>query len=279
VFSPPPALSRRQTAWLRAVDSVRPLHVVCPTATLRRICVERGLPIDRVHLIRPGVDFSKIRRRRSAEFRTALGFSDADFVLLAAGESTPNAAHRDAVWAAAILNFLDPRYKLLLWGRGGQTDALRRFAERLGQPDAVRFAERLLGRSLEFEDLMPAVDAALVPARGAVAILPVAICMAAGLPIVANVTYTVSELLEDRHTAVMCAKRSPKAMAQKLLELRGDSSLQWSITDRARTEAYEYFSVSRFLREHREMYQRIVESRTRVVALESEIRSIEIPRA
>jgi glycosyltransferase involved in cell wall biosynthesis len=93
-----------------------------------------------------------------------------------------------------------------------------------------------------------------VPARGAVAILPIAICMAAGLPIVANVTYTVSELLEDRHTALMCGKRSPKALAQKVLEMRADSRLQWAMTDQAKTEAYEYFSVSRFLEEHRTLY-------------------------
>jgi len=77
-----------------------------------------------------------------------------------------------------------------------------------------------------------------VTARGRVATLPIAICMAAALPIVSTVTYTVSELLEDRHTALMAPPGKPRLLARRVLDLLEDPTAQWSIADMARTEAY-----------------------------------------
>ena len=44
--------------------------------------------------------------------------------------------------------------------------------------------------------------------------------------------------------------------------MRADANLQWSISDMARTEAYEFFSMSRFLDQHRALYQQVVEGKT-----------------
>src|SRR4051794_30946200 len=119
VYTPARFPSRRAVGWLRAVMSHRDVHVVCPTDTMRRAMVEGGVPIDRCHLIRPGVEFAKVRRRRDDALRTSLGFGPDDCIILAAGESTRAAAHhREAAWAASILHVLSPVYKLLIWGRG-----------------------------------------------------------------------------------------------------------------------------------------------------------------
>jgi glycosyltransferase involved in cell wall biosynthesis len=81
--------------------------------------------------------------------------------------------------------------------------------------------------------------------------------MAAALPIVATVTYTNAELLEDRHTALMCPANKPRLLARRLLDLQEDQQVQWAICDQARTEAYEYFPLTRFLNEYREMYRKM----------------------
>jgi glycosyltransferase involved in cell wall biosynthesis len=187
-------------------------------------------------------------------------------VLLAPGESTRAAAHEDAVWAAAIAHYLDPRYKLLVWGRGERAGAAVRLATSVSGLNMLRAGERWLG-PLEFEALLPAADAVLVTARGPVPTLPIAVCMAAGLPIVAAVTYTVAELLEDRHTALMVPRRQPRLMARRVIELREDAALQWSVSDVARTEAYEYFSLTRFLDQFRSVYRQVAEG-TRVEVVE-----------
>ena len=257
VFSPSASLGRGGIGWLRAVMNYRDVQVVAATATQRRTLVERGVPLDRCHLIRPGVEFSRVRRRRDPALRAALGLSNEDLVLLAPGESTEAADHALAVHVASILRVLDPWYRLLIWGRGPKARRAAALADRVGQHDLVRVAEARLKRRLDFEELLPAADLVLVTARGPVATLPIAACMAAALPIVSTVTYTVAELLEDRHTAVMVPKPAPRLVAKRVLDLRADTQLQWSISDMARTEAYEYFSHTRFVNQWRGVYRQV----------------------
>jgi len=59
----------------------------------------------------------------------------------------------------------------------------------------------------------------------------------------------------------MVGKRSPRLLAQRLLDVRADATLQWSISDMARTEAYEFFSMSRFLDQHRAIYRQVMEGK------------------
>lgn len=257
VYSPCAGITRMAVKWLRAAMQYCEIHAVSASATQRRGLLSLGIPLERCHLIRPGVEFGNIRRRRDAELRAALGFSDKDFVLLAVGESTKSAGHRDAMWATGILHVLDERYKLLLWGRGPQVEVVRTFNARQRLPGSLQVAEERLGRRVEFEELLPATDMILVTARGPVPTVPIAICMAAGLPIVSAVTYTASELLEDHHTALMTPKGSPRMMAQRVLELRENGDLQWRVSDMARTEAYEYFTLTRFLNQWRSTYEQI----------------------
>jgi glycosyltransferase involved in cell wall biosynthesis len=254
IFSPSVFDSKQTAAWLRAILNYRDLRLVCASATQRDQWTRRGLPPERVRLIRPGVEFGRLRRRRDPELRAALGFRETDQVMLAVGESTRAARHDHALWAVSILHFRDPTQRLLLWGRGPHLDSTARFGRRFEQPDLFCIAEQRLGRRVEWEELPAVADAAIVAADGPVTPLPIAICMAAGVPIVSTVTPIASELLEDRHTALMVAPGSPRALAQRLLDLQSDASLRWAIADRARSEAYEYFSHARFMEEWRETY-------------------------
>jgi glycosyltransferase involved in cell wall biosynthesis len=234
----------------------RRVEVVAPTTTLRRAIVQRGVPIERCHLIRPGVEFARIRaRKRDRDLRARLGLSDDDFVFLAAGESTRAASHVEAVWAASILYVAYERYKIVAWGRGPGRQSVINFANKT-MPGAFRDAEHRLGSRIDFEELIPAADMILVTARRAVATLPIAICMAAAMPIVSTVTPTVAELLEDRHTALMTSGR-PRQIARRALDLVEDANLQWQLADMARTEAYEYFSFTRFVNQFRAVYRQM----------------------
>jgi len=250
VYTPAEMPTLRAARWLRAIADHRNVQVICPTDTMRRFFVERGLPIERCHLIRPGVEFGKVKGRRNDILRASLGFFPSDHVMLAAGESTRASNHRLSAWAGSILHVLDPRHRLLVWGKGPMSDSVIRFADRLDRPGYLTVA-----RHLWFEELLPATDTVLVTPTAPSATLPIAICMAAGLPIVATVSSTVAELLEDRHTALLTTRHQPRLIAQRILDLLADAKLRWSICDMARTEAFEYFSWTRFLEQHRVLYR------------------------
>lgn len=255
-FREPP--TNRRVKWVRAVMGYRTVQVVCPTSTMRRFCVERGVPIEHCHLIRPGVEFGRINRRRDPRLRMALGLAESDIVFLSPGEATPQSKLIDAMWAVSILNVMEPKHRLLMWGPGKSARRLTEFAASQRQVDKLVLAEKVLGRPVEFEELLAAADAVLITADGPVSTLPIAISMAAALPIVSTVTSEIAELLEDRHTALFVAQRSPKAIAQRIQDLLADKGLQWKLADMAKTEAYEFFAHTRFLSQFRGLYQQVV---------------------
>jgi len=269
VFSPQNWPTRQTIGWVRAAISYRNLHVACPTATMHRYYGERGVPLDRLHLVRPGVDFSRVRRRRDPDLRSRLGIADDDFVLLVPGESIGPADHALAVWAGTILACLDPRYRVLLVGRGPRAAAAMALGPKMGQHRLVIDAGAKLGPRTAFEALTAAADAALVSANGggvapaaphrpAAPTLPVAYCMAAALPIVSVVTPTLAELLEDRHTSVMVTEPKARLLAAKVLALRDDPALARQIADTAAAEAYEHWSLSTFRLSWQEVYRRVL---------------------
>lgn len=257
VFTPNDAPTKQQLGWLRAVMTYRNVQVLCPSGALHRRFVEGGVPVGRCHVVWPGVDFSRIRKRRDEELRAALGFDDDDRVLLLVGESTRASGHLEAAWAAAMLHVLDPRWKVLAWGRGPRTEALVHFALSQKHTSLVSVAERRLGRQVEFEELFPAADVLLATPVAPVATLPIALAMASGLPIVGTASSVVGEMLEDRHTALLAPPGSPRALARRVLDLAEDPKLQWSISDQGRAEAYQYFPLTRFVEQHRTLYRQV----------------------
>ncbi len=152
-------------------------------------------------------------------------------------------------------------YKILLWGRGARAGWIVQIVHRLRQTEMIRTAETMLGTPVEFERLLGVADAVLITAAPRCSTLPLAICMAGGKPIVSVTNRTTAELLEDRHTALMTTNPTPRQLAQRILDLRADSSVAWSIADMARTEAYEYFSGTRLLNQYRSVYGQMAEDR------------------
>jgi glycosyltransferase involved in cell wall biosynthesis len=257
IYSPTEFPTRSAVRWLRSIMDYREVQIVCPTETMRRAFVEHGVPMVHCHMIRPGVDFSRINGRRDPALRAALGFGDDDVVLLAAGESTRAADHERAAWAGVVLHVLHPRHRLLLWGRGPMAEKSSRFVDRLEQPNLCCIASDRLGKKVTFEELLPAADVVLVTGSGPVATLPIAICMAASLPIVAVVGSTVNELLQDRHNALLVNTSSPRAIARRVLDVREDANLQRALCDIARTESHQHFSQTRFVQQFGDLYRQV----------------------
>ncbi|HZZ42030.1 MAG TPA: glycosyltransferase family 4 protein [Tepidisphaeraceae bacterium] len=254
LYSPLPVTSRHTIQWTRAISNYRNVQFLCPTSTLRRLHVEAGIPIGNTHLLRPGVDFSRLPRHRpDSDLRACLGFSADDRVILAVGEQSRASHHVAAVWASGILHVLDPRYKLLLWGRGKQVGHLNRLAPKVRQSHMIQFAPEW-----DYEKLLAVADVALICAKGLIPTLSIAMTMAAGVPIVSSVTYTTSELLEDRHTGLLVANPSPKLLAKRITDLYDNAHLAWSIADRARAEAYDFFPLTAFLAQYRSVCQQIL---------------------
>ena len=236
IYTPPPELRSVAARWANWLCRRRNLTAVFSDEYSRARAIAAGFNPAHCRLIPPGVcpppphDRAAVRRR--------LGLSDDDFVVLAPGESTQRARHSLAIWTLAILYETDHRWKMLAWGKGPLRRELSRMATRLKARDTLHTAE-----NWKFDDILPAADAALITASPGAAVLPTALCMAAGIPIAA----TPNETLTNRRNALVIEGDSPRAAAQALLELRSDNALRASLAGQAQTDAAAKFAMDRFV--------------------------------
>ncbi|HWE04413.1 MAG TPA: hypothetical protein VG326_18560 [Tepidisphaeraceae bacterium] len=254
VFSPGEFPTPRHILRLKHALTISDVRIACSSQSLRRAYLSAGITEDRLTLIRPAVEMPSAPPARDAGLRRALGFCDGDYVILAPGESTRSAGHRDTLWAASVLHVLDPTYKILLWGRGDQTLSCVRLAEKLRQPTLLTVAEWKLGRRLDFSQLPSVADGAVFSPIGATPTLPLTLCMAAGLPVVATPAALALELLKDWQNAVLVARHAPRLFAQSVLEMRTNGGATPAAGTSASNNKLAAFSCERYVDEFRRLY-------------------------
>ena len=140
-----------------------------------------------------------------------------------------------------MIHLLDSRYRLLLWGRGPLLGRVKWIAKSLNASGLLRIAEQNGEAPLAYEEALVAANAVMSSAERSTAPLPLSISMAAGRPIIATATSSTSELLEDRHTALLVRPGSARAMAQRIMELREDVAMQRRISDAAPARPIAFF--------------------------------------
>lgn len=238
--------NRGAVAWLRAALRYRPIRVVCASDAERRAWVTGGVPMDACTLVRPGVSLAMpAEAKRTA--RQRFGYRDDERVIFM---PLPRVGHDRAVaiWTGALLNVLDANVRVLAWSDGGN-ETLHALRPRLISPGSFDV----------LDDAAPdagfaASDAVLLPPSEIVSPTVVAMAMASGRPIVGRVTPQVCELLEDRHTALLTAGRTPRLLADRMIDVFSDAALAQKIADRARAEAYEHLLPSRLAADFRTLY-------------------------
>lgn len=254
VFSPAAPLTSRDAGWLRLAAPRQSVHLIAATEAQRADWERWGAAALRCHVIPPAVDRRRLPPKRNDWLREQLGLAHDDYVILAPGETTSASGHRMAVWATSILHVLDDRYRLLLWGRGRDLHRASSLAGRLAQRRLLVIAERQLGRSIEFEELLGVADCAMVAARHDIPMLPILQCMAAGLPIVASQSPMVLELLQNDQAALLVKDGTPRGLASSILLLREDPALARRVSQLAAGEAAARFSPAPFISRIRQVY-------------------------
>jgi glycosyltransferase involved in cell wall biosynthesis len=255
VFTVPAGFTKRAGVGNRALRAAAVrggVQFVTTSPAQHRAAAVAGLPPDRCHLVRPPLAATPTRDR--AALRRTLGFADDDFVMLAAGESTRAADHGRAVWSGSILHVVDEHYRVLLWGRGRRFDAAASLGHKLRQPGLVVVAAART-RDVEFEDLLPAADALLVTAHSPIPTLPVAMAMAAGVPVVAVPRPELADVVADNVTALTVPSPAPRLIAQRVLDLRADPDAARRVIARGRERVGALFSPDRFISEMESVYK------------------------
>jgi glycosyltransferase involved in cell wall biosynthesis len=251
IYSPVKFPSRSEINWLRAVMNYRRVDIVCPSRTVQRAMVSRGVGLSRTHVVRPGVSLGDFKVQRDDTLRAALGYTPDDKIIFAPQNSDRAAGLSLATWAVSLLNVLDRRHRLLTAVPASQADIIDTFRTRLINKTMLHNVT-----DMSMQKLFSVADVVLfTPTHDAgVSDVLLTMAMACGRPIVATALPRVCELIEDRHTALLVRDASPRRIARRLVDCFSDSTQAWKIADRARAEVYDHFTRTRMLADLQHVY-------------------------
>jgi glycosyltransferase involved in cell wall biosynthesis len=255
IFSPQAPIHPKWRKWIGMILRHRDVAVVSPTMFVQKTLVCFGANPDRCRVIEPAVDVERLGQM-DPDIRGQLGLAESDIVLLAPGESDREAMHVTALWSAAILNFLDRKYRLLIWGRGPMVDSVIRFARVSSLDGLLVIAEAAIDRRIDFEQIVRLANVALFCGQDNSPILPLAVCLSAGLPVVATDSALSREILQNGINAMVEPSVNPRRLAQLVREVQSDVSLRQKLVEGARSSGADRFSVARFTAEWRSLYCR-----------------------
>ncbi len=178
---------------------------ICVAAALRRVLDDLGVPPEKTHVFRNGVDLELFRPvDRDAE-RRALGMSRR--TLLSVGHLVPRKGHDLVIAALRDL----PDCDLVIAGTGEEESRLKADAARLGLESRVRFAGRI--EQAELKRWYGAADALVLASdrEGWANVLLES--MACGTPVVATAIWGTPEVVASPDAGVLIDERSGPAIA------------------------------------------------------------------
>lgn len=291
-----------QVRWLRVLTGDASKSAILPISnTIRRDLLSSGVDEKSVHVLRPGIDMSRIGAGSRASLREQWGVPSGDegkIVVVALLSDPPSAA--DAVAAMVISRFA--METLLL--EGTDVRLIMHPAQRR-RLQAKAMLRDMAGLRMLVDDpriaqpwsILPGCDLALVMGtHGPVRVsgldarttssqrptakdighgylgaggsaesggggLSLLWAMASNVPIVGEATYAISEIVEDRHSALLAKPGEFRSMAHHMRQAITDKHLAWQLRDTARHEAYSFFSRTRYCDSIRGVYEQMTQGR------------------
>lgn len=216
-----------------------------------------GIPLERITVIRNGVDFSRFGSVSRADARTALGIDEDELVIGHVGRLVPVKDQASLVQAAAHLRDRGVRFRVLLAGDGPLRETLDQQVGKLNLGAHVYF----LGHRSDVERLFAALDIYVLCSRSEGMPNTVLEAMASGVPVVSTNVGGADELIVPERTGSLVPAGQADQLADALECLVAAASLRRSMGQAARTRAREVFSLSTMTSAYEDLYLRMGRSR------------------
>lgn len=213
--------------------------VIAPSAVIRDELRGRGVRTP-VAVVPTGVDLERFRPGSRTAARRALGLDPEARILLYVGRLDREKSVDRIVRAFETVASAVAGARLVLVGRGTQTESLRRLAAALGLADRVHFPGARPHASLA--PCYQAADLFLFASETETQGLVLAEAAACGLAAVAVAAPGCQEVVRDGQTGVL-VKADPAALAEAALALLLDDERRRALGQRAREVAEQEFSV------------------------------------
>ena len=243
---PSPVRNAHILLALRDID-----RFIAPSRYLADRFVANGLPADRMHVVRNGIDLGRYVERHRRE-------AGAPFTIGYIGQLIE---HKGVDVLLRALGVLGDDTRLVVVGDGVQAGRLERLCRDLGIERRVRFAGRVDNRDIAkiHADIDVVAVPSVWPENSPVVITE---AMASAIPVVASDIGGISELVVDGETGWLVPPRDARVLAERIDWLRRHPDERRRMGDRA-AERIRTHELRQQVRRIVEIFEEVVASRVR----------------
>jgi len=253
-------VDRNADAGLRRALSTVDAYVGVDTRLCDWAATTGGVPADRVHLVRSGVDIARFDHVEPVDIRSELGLPLDTTVLVMVANFRPQKDHPTLFRAIAELpEHLRRRLQLVVVG---STTADRDYhANCVAMLDRLDISEvvTLVGARSDIAGMLAGADAGVLSSKNETGPLAILEYMAAGLPFVATDTGEIASAVKDLDVGIVPPPRDHHEMADALTTLMElDDNGRAAMGARGRSAAEARFAQDRAVREIECLYEELL---------------------
>src|SRR5205823_10527319 len=213
---------------------------------------KKQVPAQKIAIIHNGVDTRRFAVPQDARkaIRPALGFTEADSVLIMVARLHPGKGHRVLLDAMRQLLHFYPKLKLICLGEGEGEPELRALCESFGLAHCVR----LVGYQKNVPEWLTAADVNVLPSFYEGLPLTILEAMACGLPTVASNVGGIPEAIEDGVSGLLVPPGDPHRLAEALSVLVRDVAMRGRFGHAARARVEQGFTFEQQISSTERMY-------------------------
>ena len=228
--------------------------IIAISEGVRDVLIKSGIAPETIKVVPSGIDFSAFENVKPRDFlRREFGFANDDFLVGIVAHLEDHKGHKYLIEAAKILKEHSTKIKIAIVGKGSLEMKLTRQVRELHVDDLVFF--------LGFRDDVPQILASLdlfvmssyLEGLGS----SIMDAMASRLPVVATRVGGVPEVVIHGKTGFLVPSRSPKELAEAILELYKDRILARRFGAKGYEVVHEKFSCEAMADQIIEIYEKI----------------------
>lgn len=225
------------------------VHIVCISDEAMERFRHLGIPEERLHLVRNGIDverFGDVPAEGGAALREELGLSGCDLVVACVARLDPIKNQEVALAAVAEAKAAGVKVGLILVG--GEAPHAPEYARELkAEAERLSIVDRVVsvGDQKDVRPYLAAADAALLPSVKEAAGLVLAEAGAAGLPLIGANVGGIPEIVRHGETGMLFDPANAKELAQHFAHLAGAPEERRQLGTRARDLVRSDFNKTR----------------------------------